>query len=148
MTPLTRRSLLGALAALPVARPAWATFRVATNRQGIAMQGYDTRAYWTIAAARPGLPLHEVMWRNKPWHFATAEDAAAFAANPPAFEPQFGGYCTRAMSLEQIVDGDPEVWRIHESALYLFARPKGRAHFDKGAAEMIARARTYWDSLS
>ena len=51
------------------------------------------------------------------------------------------------MSLKNVVDGDPEVWRIFEGKLYLFARPAGGKVFDKGQGEMIAKAQAYWDSL-
>lgn len=148
MPLFTRRNLLASLAALPFARLAQATpYRVSTNREGIAMQGYDAHAYWTINAARAGDYAHVVQWRGKPWHFTTAEDAAAFRDTPTAFEPQFGGFCTRAMSLKKVVDGDPEVWRIHAGKLYLFARPVGGKHFDKGQDAMIAKAQAHWDTL-
>lgn len=149
MTRLSRRAVLGALATLPLTRSAFAaSTRVATNRKGIAMQGYDTHAYWTINNAREGNPDFVVEWRGKPWHFASAEDADMFRTNPSAYEPQFGGFCTRAMSLKKIVDGDPEVWRIHKGKLYLFARPVGGEFFDKGQDAMIAKAQAHWDTLS
>ena len=149
MTHLPRRTVLAGLASLPLATMAHATpYKVATNRSGIAMQGYDTHAYWTINAAREGNSKFMVEWRGKPWHFASAEDADMFRADPLAFEPQFGGFCTRAMSLKKIVDGDPEVWRIHKGKLYLFARPIGRDYFDKGQDPMIAKAQLHWDTLS
>ncbi len=149
MTTFSRRFFLTSAAAFCAAPAAFATpYRVATNRAGIAMQGYDTHAYWTIAAAREGSSDHVVDWRGKPWHFASAEDAEAFRADPAAFEPQFGGYCTRAMSFKKIVDGDPEVWRIYQGKLYLFAKPVGGTKFDAGQDAMIAKAQAHWDSLS
>jgi YHS domain-containing protein len=149
MTHLPRRAVLAALASLPFASAAYASpNRVATNRAGIAMQGYDTHAYWTINAAREGDADYVVEWRGTPWHFASAEDAEQFRADPAAYEPQFGGFCTRAMSFKKIVDGDPEVWRIHQGKLYLFARPVGGTYFDKGQDAMIAKAQAYWDTLS
>jgi len=152
MIHLTRRAVLRCLAAtttLPFASVASAASnRVATNLWGIAIQGYDTHAYWTVNAAREGNSDFEVEWRGVPWYFASAEDAEMFRATPEAFEPQFGGFCARAMSLKKVVDGDPEVWRIHKSKLYLFARPVGRDYFDKGEDAMIAKAQAHWDTLS
>ncbi len=151
MPALTRRSFLylctGA-AAVVLFRPAVAaTMRVATNRAGVAIQGYDTHAYWAHAAARLGQESFTVEWKGVPWHFTTQEDGDQFLADPDSFAPQFGGFCTRAMSLKTVVDGDPEVWRIFEGKLYLFARLVGRDYFDKGEAAMIAAAQVYWDSL-
>lgn len=150
MSRITRRvfstSAL-ALCAAPVSFAFGTPYRVSTNREGIAMQGYDSHAYWTIGAPREGDAKFTVEWRGKPWHFATAEDAASFQENPIAFEPQFGAYCTRAMSLKKVVDADPEVWRIHGDKLYLFAKPVGGTFFDKGQDAMIAKAQTHWESL-
>lgn len=150
MTHLTRRTFLAtaaAFAAMPFAHFAHAaTAHVATNRRGVAMQGYDSHAYWTVDAAREGQSEFTVEWRGVPWHFASAEDADMFRADPEAFEPQFGGFCTRAMSLKKVVDGDPEVWRIHSGKLYLFARPVGRDYFDKGEDAMIIKAQKFWDA--
>ncbi|MEP5729114.1 MAG: YHS domain-containing (seleno)protein [Sulfitobacter sp.] len=130
-------------------RPAFAGLsRVSMDRSGAAIQGYDSRAYWTAGEPMPGSEDHVVRWKDADWRFATAEEAAQFKAAPASFAPKFGGFCTRAMSLKKIVDGDPEVWRIYEGSLYLFARPVGRKHFDKGEAKMIAAAQAHWDTLS
>lgn len=146
MPHLTRRALIATFTTLPFARLSYAgAWRVSKNRDGIAMQGYDSHAYWTAGAARAGTSDHVVDWRGTPWHFATAEDAAAFAADPAAFEPQFGGFCTRAMSFNKVVDGDPEVWRIYQDKLYLFAAPVGGRKFDEGQDAMIAKAQSNWD---
>ena len=88
-----------------------------------------------------------VGWNGAPWHFATAEDAALFSANPDSYAPRFGGFCTRAMSLKKVVDGDPEVWRMHGDKLYMFARPVGGTYFDKDPDAMIAKAAAYWATL-
>lgn len=121
---------------------------ISTNRAGLAIQGYDTSAYWLKGTPQLGLQSHAVTWQGTPWHFATQTDADAFAANPARYAPKFGGFCTRAMSLKKVVDGDPEVWRIFEERLYLFARPVGGTYFDKGPAAMIAKAQAHWDKLT
>ncbi|MBD3662741.1 YHS domain-containing (seleno)protein [Sulfitobacter aestuariivivens] len=148
MTTLTRRTVLTAMMTLPFAHLARAASdRVSVGRNGIAMQGYDTHAYWITQSARPGSEAFVVQWRGVPWHFATAQDAEIFRADPDAYAPGFGAFCTRAMSLGKVVDGDPEVWRIHKDKLYLFARPIGGKHFDKGPEAMIAKAQKFWDAL-
>lgn len=151
MSRSSRRSFiaLSAAATLGLLRPALAaSARVSTDRKGVAIQGYDTRAYWTHGEARLGADGFTVQWRGVPWRFASTADADAFAATPASFAPQFGGFCTRAMSLKKVIDGDPEVWRIFEGRLFLFARPIGGTYFDKGEAAMIAKAQIHWDRLS
>lgn len=149
-TPFSRRRFLGGTVlalALGAGLPASASHRIAKSRRGVAIGGYDTTAYFTVQAARPGAAPHAVVWRDATWQFTTAEDAARFAAQPEAFAPQFGGFCTRAMSLRQIVPADPEVWRIYGDKLYMFAKPLGGTVFDKGQDAMIAKAQAYWDTL-
>lgn len=151
MTLISRRSALGLSAAalfIPALPLLAAGQRVATDRTGNAIDGYDTTAYWHIAAPLMGDPAHVVDWQGARWQFATQAAADAFAASPDAFAPQFGGHCTRAMSLGTVVNGDPEVWRIYHDKLYLFALPVGGERFDEGQDDMIAKAQAFWDTLA
>ncbi len=124
------------------------TARVAMNGQGVAIDGYDTTAYWITGSPRLGQSAQTVEWSGSTWHFTSEKDAATFAASPQDYAPQFGGFCTRAMSFKKIVNGDPEVWRIYQGKLYLFAQPVGGRKFDEGQDAMIAKAQAYWDTLS
>lgn len=145
---LCRRTFtLGTIAFTLSTTSARADGGIALDAQGRAIKGYDTRAYFSEATARSGLDDHTVEWKGATWRFATAEDAAAFSNNPTAFAPQFGGYCTRAMSFKRLVPADPEVWRIHGDKLYMFARPVGGVKFDEGQDAMIAKAQAYWETL-
>ncbi|MEL7517684.1 MAG: YHS domain-containing (seleno)protein [Pseudomonadota bacterium] len=135
-------------AMLFVATPAFATPRFASARfSDLAVRGYDTTAYFEHGEARQGVRANEVEWKGATWRFASAAEADIFRANPDAYAPQFGGYCTRAMSLERITLGDPEVWRIRGDKLYLFARPVGGQKFDDDPDTMIALAQAHWDTL-
>lgn len=148
MNLITRRVFMTATLASTLVRPALAKGAgVSVDSTGTAIQGYDTRAYWSEGQARLGDALFLVEWQGVPWRFATQAEADTFAADPASFAPKFGGFCTRAMSFKKVVDGDPEVWRIFEGALYLFARPVGGTAFDKGQVAMIGKAQAYWDSL-
>ena len=151
MTAFTRRTAfkLAAIALFaPLSGLRAGGLHVAVDGRGIALDGYDTTAYWQHGAAVVGLAEYAAAWRGVPWHFATAEDAEMFTADPSKYAPQFGGFCTRAMSFKKVVNGDPEVWRIYQGKLYLFAKPVGGEKFDEGPDAMIAKAQTYWDSLS
>jgi hypothetical protein len=153
--PRRRFMMLGTAAALcPLPALSAADTRVATNASGIALDGYDTTAYWQAGAywqadvPRTGNPVHAVMSQQVPWHFETAQAAAKFEGDPERYAPKFGGFCTRALSFGKIVNADPEVWRIHEERLYLFAQPVGGEKFDEGQDAMIAAAQQFWDSLA
>ncbi len=62
------------------------------GRDGVAIQGYDTVAYFTQRKAVRGSPDFEVKWKNVTWRFASAENRARFKGSPERFAPQFGGY--------------------------------------------------------
>jgi hypothetical protein len=147
----TRRQFLSAVVALvAVPRAAFAATinRFSLSKTGHALRGYDTTAYFKTGTPTDGTDSTTVDWKGAKWRFATTKDAALFLANPNDFAPQFGGYCTRAMSLQKEVPADPEVWRIHNGKLYVFYARKGGEIFDKGRDDMIALAQTHWDTLT
>lgn len=134
----------GVLATVPVS----ASDRIAKDAgTGVAMEGYDTTAYFLVAKAMIGNDAHIVDWNGAKWQFATAVEAKLFAAAPGSYAPQFGAFCTRAMSFGKLVPADPEVWRIQERKLYLFAQPVGGRYFDKGPQAMIDKAAAFWNTL-
>ena len=121
--------------------------RISQTKAGHALKGFDTTAYFTAGKPATGIDATTVSWKGAKWRFATEEDAALFKANPDAYAPQFGGYCTRAMSLRKEAPGDPQVWRMHGNKLYVFFAKRGGTAFDKGPDEMIKLAQAYWDTL-
>ena len=145
-----RRFVLLAGAAMLITSPAAAdTARVAIHKSSpYALRGFDTTAYWSDRQAKKGASTHVVNWRGAEWRFASADDAAAFRADPERFEPQFGGYCARAMSFKKTVPADPEVWRIYGDKLYVFARPIGGTKFDETPEKIIEKATAHWNTLN
>lgn len=117
-------------------------------KSGVAIKGYDTTAYFQKSEPKVGAPDTTVDWNGATWQFETAAEARLFSQTPEAFAPQFGGFCTRAMSMRIKVPSDPEVWRLHKGKLYLFARPVGGTYFDKTPDAMIAAAQNFWDTLT
>lgn len=148
---LNRRQIFIATAALVAAPNAlWAKTikRFSQGKDGLALKGYDATAYVETGAPADGTDATTVTWKGATWRFATAADADLFRASPEAYAPQFGGYCTRAMSLKKEVPGDPEVWRLHNGKLYVFFAAKGGDIFDEGRDAMIVKAQAHWDGLS
>lgn len=121
---------------------------VSTRFFGGAIGGYDATAYFMKDKPVRGDGAHVVVWRGAKWRFADPVSAARFKASPEAYAPQFGGYCTNAMSMGKVVDGDPEIWRIHDGKLYLFYAKSGRDLFDVDPAAMIGKASRNWARLN
>ena len=122
--------------------------RFSLSSDGHALKGFDTTAYLQNGAPQDGTDAATVEWKGATWRFATQSDADLFRAKPDAYAPQFGGYCTRAMSIKREVPGDPEVWRLHNGKLYVFFASHGGTLFDGQEDEMIALAQAHWDTLS
>lgn len=152
MSIFSRRSALGimAIATLyPFGAAAKTVARFNTSGSGnLALNGYDTTAYFTKSTAEQGVAETVIPWKGANWQFVSAIEAALFKAAPDAYAPQFGGYCTRAMSEGSLAPGDPEVWRLHKGKLYVFYAPRGGKVFDKDPDGMVAKAASFWGSLT
>ncbi len=95
------------------------TKTINTNRQGEAMHGYDPVAYFTSGGPTKGSSEHQHDWNGATWLFATADNRDAFAANPHAYAPAFGGHCALGRAMGVSVNGSPKRWRIENDTLFL-----------------------------
>lgn len=145
--PLRALMIIGlalGLGLVAVDRAAAADLVSKTFFRGLAIKGYDATAYFRSDAPAKGDAAHTVRWRDASWRFETADAAARFEAEPDAYAPRFGGYCTRAMSEDKKVAGDPRVWRLYKGKVYLFYAEPGADLFDADPDGMIARAQGHW----
>lgn len=110
---------------------------------GVQIRGYDTTAYFKASKPVVGDTGNTVKWKGGTWRFRTAKEAALFRANPAAFTPRFGAYCTGGLSQSHVVNGNPTIWRLHKGRLYLFYARAGAQRFDKNPEGVIAAARAY-----
>lgn len=107
------------------------------------IRGYDTTAYFKAGEPATGTQSNVVKWKSGTWRFGSAKEAALFRANPTAYAPQFGAYCTGGLSQHHVVNGHPKNWRIHNGRLYLFYAAAGARRFDKDPDGVIRAARAY-----
>lgn len=85
----------------------------------VAIEGYDSVAYFKDNEAKKGSKSHTVRWHDKIWYFSSEQHQELFASNPQEYAPQFDGYCAWAMTEDRIATTDPEVWKIVDGKLYL-----------------------------
>lgn len=148
LPPLTRRTVLLAGAAAAVAAPAAAAKPdVWTNFWGFAIRGYDPVAYFKDGRPVEGLADHEVEWNGASWRFASADNQAAFEADPAAYAPQFGGYCAWAVSRGYTASVTPEAWDVVGGKLYLNYSLAVRTNWRKDRAANIARGERNWPGV-
>ena len=86
---------------------------------GLALQGYDPVAYFTVGEPTRGDWTITTIHNDATYRFATEENKAAFEADPEAYLPEYGGYCAFGAAMGFKFDGDPLHWKIVEGELFL-----------------------------
>lgn len=142
----TPAAALGATTLLLVALLTWLATPVRAM-DGVAVGGYDAVAYFTEGRAVPGESAIALKWRGRMWRFANAANRSTFEMNPHAYAPQFGGFCTLALSEGRIEPGTPTEFVIHDGRLYLVHDPARRAALEQTIAARVERAAAHWPDL-
>jgi hypothetical protein len=106
----------------------------------LAIQGYDTVAYFTEGRARHGDSRFEYTWDEHRWLFATAAHRDAFRADPVRYAPQFANFCAVALARGEVKAANPEYWLISEGRLYLFGKAIGPETFRKSLPAALDQA--------
>jgi YHS domain-containing protein len=65
---------------------------VNTDRNGVAVKGYDTVAYFTAGKPIKGNPDITYKWHGAIWQFSTEHNRELFKNAPEKYAPQYGGY--------------------------------------------------------
>lgn len=135
------RTVLAALAlVLLAALPAQAQ---GSSRPTVALQGMDVVSYFRDGGPVQGQPALAQDFDGARYLFASAENRAAFVADPDRYLPQFGGLCTTGLSVGIIGQGRPDLWRVIDGRLFLFSAP-GHERAMGREAEVTARASHIW----
>lgn len=115
-----------------------------TDAAGLAVRGYDAVAFFAESAAVEGIPSFEYTWNGAKWLFATVENLEKFKADPVAYAPQFGGYCSYAVSHGYTADGDPRTWKIVDGKLYLNYNQEAKEAWEKEQDQFIQVGEKNW----
>lgn len=145
---LTKRSFLmsaAALAALPAA--AYAKSPATYAEDGIAIDGTDPVAYFTESAPVKGSSEFTHSYNGATWHFASAANRDAFAADPARYAPQYGGYCAYAVSEGYTASTTPKAWRIIDGKLYLNYSKRVQRRWEKDIPSRISNANANWPKV-
>ena len=146
---MQRRWSLSALAALAAFATALAADKSLLNldREGVAVQGYDPVAFFTVKGPVKGSPMFTSEFHGAKYRFHSAKNKAAFDADPAKYEPQFGGYCAFGVSRGKLVEIDVTATQIVDGRLLLQYSPGVRDDFNKDAAGNLKKADANWPKL-
>ena len=114
------------------------------TEDNIAIQGYDTVAYFTDGKAAKGKREFEHAWQDARWHFASASNRDLFTANPERYAPQYGGYCALGVAAGEVSDVDPKAFTIVDGKLYLNKGIEFRKVWRKAPEAHIGNADYNW----
>lgn len=97
--PLARRratcalgSILALLLLTHVPAPARALPPVNVDARGVAAEGYDVVAYFTVGEAVEGSSGLAYEWNGASWWFSNGEHLQLFRDDPEKYAPRYGGY--------------------------------------------------------
>ncbi len=82
------------------------------DSNGLALDGYDSVAYFKENLPREGKPEFTADYDGAKWQFASAENRDAFSNDPAKYAPQYGGYCAWAVGHNYTAKGDPQAWKV------------------------------------
>jgi YHS domain-containing protein len=149
LAPLTACSSGGRCVSAPGAMTPATDKKVLVNldSQGVALGGYDPVAYFTDARPVKGDPKIRSTRGGAVYTFASVEHKAAFDADPAKYEPQFGGYCAYAASIDKVSLIDPNYWEIIDGRLILQHNQKAWDLWHRDAAGNLVKADKNWPGL-
>jgi YHS domain-containing protein len=119
------------------------THAQALAEPALALRGIDVVSYFQAGGPVKGQAALRHDFDGARYLFSSAQNKAAFVADPDRYLPQFSGLCTSGLSQGIVGQSDPTVWKIVGGKLYLFSTAE-RMPADAHAPETIARANQNW----
>ncbi|HTH49327.1 MAG TPA: YHS domain-containing (seleno)protein [Candidatus Limnocylindria bacterium] len=146
---MTRRFFLSLLGTLAIAAGALAADKTLLNLdpEGVAIQGYDPVAFFTVKAPVKGSPEFTSEFHGAKYRFHSAKSKAAFDAEPAKYEPRFGGYCAYGVSKGKLVEIDVEAFQIVDGHLILQYSKGVRDTFNEDSSGNLKKAEANWPKL-
>ena len=117
------------------------------TRDGVAVQGYDTVAYFTDNKPLKGSSKFSSDYEGARYFFVNAEHKVLFDANPAKYAPAYGGYCGYAASIDRLSPISPEWFQIIDGKLILQHNKKAYDKFNADLKANIMKADENWPGL-
>lgn len=136
------------VAAAAAGTPVDEKFLVNVDSEGVALNsGYDPVAFFTDKAPVKGNPKYRSVYRGAIYHFASAEHKATFDATPAKYEPQFGGFCAYAASINKVSPVDVKYFEVVDGRLILQHNQKAWDLWHKSPGQNLVDADKNWPGL-
>ncbi|WP_422371181.1 YHS domain-containing (seleno)protein [Hoeflea sp.] len=144
----TRRAVLAlgiGLASLMVIDPAPAAAApVNVSGSGVAIEGHDPVAYFTMNKPVPGNPAITATYEGAVYRFSSEENRKLFEAAPARYAPQYGGYCAYGAAKGYKAPVEVDKFSIVDGKLYLNYNGQVQSTWVKDTAGYIEKADAWW----
>lgn len=114
---------------------------------GVAIDGTDPLSYFNQGAPAQGSAEITFDWNGAEWRFTSDAHKSAFAKDPAAYAPQYGGYCAWAVSEGYTASTVPDAWKIVDGRLYLNFSRRIQRKWERDIPARIARGDANWPGL-
>ncbi len=118
------------------------------EEEGVAIKGTDPVAYFLDGQAVKGNEQFSYQWEGTKWWFKSAENRDLFVKEPEKYAPQYGGFCSWAVSQNYTAPIDPSAWKIVDGKLYLNYDQKIQQKWSKDIPNHILKADANWPKIA
>jgi YHS domain-containing protein len=118
------------------------------EKDGVALRGYDPVAYFKDKQPARGSAEHRFEHRGSTFHFSSAANRDAFAADPAKYAPQYGGYCAFGTAGGYKAAIDPTAFTIVDGKLYLNYNAAVQKQWSADIPGFIGKADANWPRVS
>jgi YHS domain-containing protein len=126
------------------ALPALAIDKPVYSKNGVAIKGYDTVAYFTQSKPVKGSKSITARYMGAKWQFSSEANKDIFLGDPKKYAPQYGGHCAFAIANDKLVSTDPKAFTVVNDKLYLNYSMSVRKRWVKDTPGYIADGDEYW----
>ncbi|MDA0707723.1 MAG: YHS domain-containing (seleno)protein [Proteobacteria bacterium] len=124
-----------------------ATGVIFNTDKNIAINGYDTVAYFIEKKPTLGAPEFQTVWEGSNWYFSNSQNRDSFIKNPEQYMPQFGGYDPYSVTQGYSNPSNPEYYTIYAGMLYLHYSDTAKQYWNDKRAENMLQATSNWNYL-
>ncbi len=114
---------------------------------GVALEGHDPVGYFDGGRPLKGNPEIMATYNGAMYHFVSQENREVFERDPTRYEPQFGGYCGYAASINKVSPVNINIFQIINDRLVLQHTQKAYDLFNKNPQASLSKADMNWPDL-
>lgn len=113
----------------------------------VAVRGSDTVELARGRGVTDGQAIFTHMHDGVAYYFSGKETKDAFASNPAAYMPQYGGFCAFGVAVGKKLDANPRFADIVDGKLYVFLDAAAFEAYREDKAGTLAKAEKNWPGM-